>query len=328
MSEHGNRGAVLATGADGYVGRALCMRLQQQRCPVREAVRRATSASVSPAADLRDVVVVGDISRGTEWRPVLQSVDAVVHLAARTHVLHDRAADPLAEYRRINVEGTRRLATAAAAAGVRRFVFLSSIKVNGEQTTGRPYTEDDLPRPEDAYGVSKWEAEQALHEIAAKTGLDVVILRPPLVYGPGVKANFLRLMQLVARGVPLPLGAVENRRSMVYLGNLVDAIRVCLEAPAAKGRTYLVSDGADLSTPDLVRGIADALGVRPRLLPCPVRWLEAAGALAGRSAQVARLTGSLQIDSSRLREELGWRPPYTVAAGLADTAAWYRTQFG
>lgn len=333
MSESSHRGAVLATGADGYVGRALCTHLRQQGYAVRQAVRslktqRAPAATPLIDDELRDTVAVGDLSGAVAWEPALRDVDAVIHLAARTHVLHDRAADPLAEYRRINVDATRRLATAAAEAGVRRFVFLSSIKVNGEQTFDRPYTEDDAPRPEDAYGISKWEAEQALHEIAARTGLDVVILRPPLVYGPGVKANFLRLMQLVARGVPLPLGAIDNRRSMVYLGNLVDAILTCLEAPAARGRTYLVSDGTDLSTPDLVRGIATALGVPARLLRCPVPLLKAAGTLTGRSAQVARLAGSLQIDSSRLRDELGWRPPHTVAAGLAATAAWYRAQSG
>ena len=321
MGANYNNHLVWVTGAAGFAGSALCTTLAAHGMQVRAAVR---------IAHTRDEVSIGDLAAATEMqlRPLLDGVSSVVHLAARTHMPGESGGGDLEMYRRINVDATRRLATAAAEAGVKRFVFLSSIKVNGEQTFDRPYTENDAPRPEDAYGISKWEAEQALHEVAAKTGLGVVILRPPLVYGSGVKANFLRLMRLVARGVPLPLAGIDNRRSMVYLGNLVDAIRVCLEAPAARGRTYLVSDGPDLSTPELVRGIADALDVRPRLLHCPVSLLKVAGTLAGQRAQVARLTRSLQVDSSRLHVELGWRPPHTVARGLADTAAWYRAQFG
>ena len=272
---------------------------------------------------LPDAVAVGDIGPDTDWRTALEGVRGVVHLAARTHVLRETATDPLAAYRKINVSGTERLARSAAAGGVRRLVFVSSVKVNGERTEERPFTEDGAPRPEDAYGVSKWEAEQALFRIAAETGLEVVVLRPPLVYGPGVKGNFLRLMNLVARGVPLPLGAVDNRRSLVYTGNLAGAIIKALDAPQAAGRTYLVSDGEDVSTPDLVRGLARALGAKPRLLSLPLAALGLAATLAGKRAEVARLTGSLQVDSARIRRELDWRPSFALTQGLELTAKWY-----
>lgn len=307
---------VLVTGANGFIGQALCDILAASGRRVRKAVRRAIPG-------LSDAVAVGDIGPDTDWRTALEGVNSVVHLAARTHVLRETATDPLAEYRKTNVSGTERLARSAAACGVRRFVFLSSVKVNGERTTARPYGEGDTPLPEDAYGISKWEAEQALFRIAAGTGLEGVVLRPPLVYGPGVKGNFLRLMNLVACGVPLPLGAVANRRSLISTGNLAGAIIQALDAPQAAGRTYLVSDGEDVSTPDLVRGLARALGVKPRLLSFPLAALGLAATLAGKRAELARLTGSLQVDSSRIRSELGWRPSFALAQGLDQTARWY-----
>jgi len=307
---------VLVTGASGFVGRALCAALVSFGHRVRMAAR-------APQPDLPGAVAVGDIGPATDWRAALAGIDSVVHLAARTHVLRETAADPLGEFRRTNVGGSERLARAAAAMGVRRFVFLSSVKVNGESTAARPFTESDAPYPEDAYGRTKLEAEQALAGISAATGLEVVVLRPPLVYGPGVKGNFLRLMRLVARGLPLPLGAIRNQRSLVYVGNLADAIVKSLDAPQAAGRTYLVSDGEDLSTPDLVRGLARALGVKPRLLSLPPAALGLAATLAGKRAEFARLTGSLQVDSSRIRRELDWRPPFTLAHGLELTAKWY-----
>jgi len=308
---------VLVTGANGFIGRALCDVLVASGRRVRKAVRM-------PVPGLEDTVAVGDIGPDTDWRTALERVSGVVHLAARTHVLRETSTDPLAEFRKINVSGTERLARSAAAGGVRRLVFVSSVKVNGERTEERPFTEGGAPRPEDAYGVSKWEAEQALSRIAAETGLEVVVLRPPLVYGPGVKGNFLRLMNLVARGVPLPLGAVDNRRSFIYTGNLAGAIVQALDAPQAAGRTYLASDGEDVSTPDLVRGLARALGVKPLLPSFPLAALGLAATLAGRRAEFARLTGSLQVDSSRIRRELDWRPPFTLAQGLELTAKWYR----
>jgi nucleoside-diphosphate-sugar epimerase len=273
-----------------------------------------------------DSIAVGDIGPTTDWRAALQGVQCVVHLAARTHVLHESAADPLAEYRRANVEATERLARQAAAAGVRRLVFMSSIKVNGEATHGRPYTETDPPRPEDAYGTSKWETERALARVATESGLEVVVLRPPLVYGPGVKGNFLRLMRLVASGTPLPFASIANRRSLVYVGNLADAVVAAADVPGAAGRTYLVADGEGVSTPDLVRAIATALGARARLLPCPPALLELGAALAGRRAEIARLTGSLQVDASAAARELGWRPRVDLERGLAATARWYHSQ--
>src|SRR5688572_24337057 len=237
---------VLVTGASGFVGRALCEHLEQHEFAVRRALRRA------PAGSVGEHCVVGEIGPHTDWQSALRGVHLVVHLAARVHVMKDTATDPMAEYRLVNVGGTRRLAQAAAAAGVRRLVFLSSIKVNGE-AAAQVYTERDEPRPNDRYGLSKWEAEQTLSDIAAKTGMEWTVLRPPLVYGPGVGANFLRLMQAVGHRRPLPFAAVHNLRSLVFVGNLVDAVRICLTHRAAANVTFLVRDGEDVSTPELAR---------------------------------------------------------------------------
>lgn len=306
----------LVTGANGFVGSVLVNVLQKQ------IIRRALRRTVSPA--LPGDIVVGDIGPKTDWKPALQGVDCVIHLAARTHVIDERSADPLDAYRHINVLGTQRLAEQAAAAGVRRFVFLSSIKVNGETTAPlHPFTEEDSPQPQDAYGTTKREAEDALREISARTSMEVVVLRPPLVYGPGVKGNFLRLLRLIDRGMPLPLASVNNLRSLVYVGNLVDAIVKCVDSPAAAGKTYLVSDGEDLSTPDLIRKLASAMGRTPRLLPCPPSLLHLGATLLGKRAEVLRLTGSLTMDSTRIRSELGWQPPFSVAQGLEETGRWY-----
>jgi UDP-glucose 4-epimerase len=236
--------------------------------------------------------------------------------------MRDEVSDPLGAFRAVNVDGTLNLARQAAQAGVRRFVFLSSIKVNGEGCE-EPYREGDAACPQDPYAISKWEAEQGLRQIELETGMDVVILRPPLVYGPGVKANFQRLLAAVDKGWPLPLGAVGNRRSLLYLGNLVDAIQLCLVHPAAAGQTYLVSDGEDVSSPELVRRLARAMGCPARLLPVPPAWLRLAGGLLGRRAVVERLLGSLVVDSSRIRRELGWSPPFRLDAGLAETVQHY-----
>jgi nucleoside-diphosphate-sugar epimerase len=307
-------GVVAVTGARGFVGRALCERLLGSGLSVRCIVRGDAGASS---------FAVGDIGPHTQWQDALAGADAVVHLAARVHCMRDTSADPLAHYRRVNVEGTRGLASAAAAGGVRRMVFLSSIKVNGE-FANRPLTEQDPPQPLDPYAISKYEAEQALTGIAARSGLESVILRAPLVYGPGVRANFLSLMRAVARGIPLPLGAVDNRRSLIYVGNLVDAICACLVHPAAAGRTFLVDDGEELSTAELVRRLAGALHVSARLFPVPVAVLRLAARLAGRTAALERLLGSLRIDGSAIRHTLQWQAPFNVDAGLAATARWYR----
>lgn len=312
---------VLVTGGTGFVGPALVEELLRAGHQVRVALRR--DAPLLPGVEY---TITGGIGPATDWRPALLGVGAVVHLAARAHV-SDESARALSRFREVNSLGTRRLAEAAAAAGVRRFVFLSSVKAMGESSRpDRPLTEADAPRPEDAYGISKLEGEAALLELAAGNGLQPVILRAPLIYGPEVKGNFLRLLRLVDRGLPLPLGAIANRRSLVARVNLVSALRRCVEHDAAAGETFLVADGEDLSTPELVRRLARALGRPARLLPVPPGLLRAAGSLFGRAGEVARLTGDLMVDASRIRSRLGWRPAIGTDAALAETAAWYRRQ--
>ena len=303
---------VLVTGATGFVGRALCNPLSATGHTVIPAVRHGSG--------LPNEVVTSDIGSSTDWRMALAGCDAVVHLAARVHMIREAERDPLALYRRTNTEATLNLARQAAQARVKRFVFISTIKVNGEGRDA-PYRETDAPAPEDEYALSKWEAELGLHRIAQETGLEVVILRPPLVYGPGVKANFRRLIETVARGWPLPLGAVRNRRSLLYLGNFVDAIRLCLEHPGAAEQTFLLDDGEPVSTPQLIRALAAAMRRPARLLPVPPWLLEFAGALLGKRAAVTRLTGSLYVDSSMIRSRLGWAPPFSMEVGLAATVA-------
>jgi len=308
---------ILVTGASGFVGRALTAALD-------DGSRDWIAATRSPSPILGNRhIVVGDIGPDTDWRAALQDIDCVVHLAARTHVLDERSSDPLAAYRSINLFGTAALAQQAAAAGVRRLVFLSSIKVNGEATTAHPYTEEDAPQPEDAYGITKLEAEDALRRIAADTGLETVVLRPPLVYGPGVKGNFLRLLRLIERGIPLPLASINNRRSLIGVNNLAEAIINCIDAPAATGKTYLVSDGEDVSTPELITRLARAMDRTPRLLSCPAALLNLGATLLGKRGVAMRLTGSLQVDSNRIRRELGWQPRYSLDQGLNATVQWY-----
>lgn len=261
--------------------------------------------------------VTGDLTASTHWAAALQGVSAVLHCAARVHVMAEAAANPLDEFRRVNVQGTLNLARQAAASGVRRFVFVSSIKVNGEATpTGSSFTADDLPTPLDAYGISKMEAEQGLREIASQTGMQVVIVRPPLVYGPGVKANFAAMMRWLQRGVPLPLGAIHNQRSLVALDNLVDLLVTCITHPAAANQTFLVSDGEDVSTTELLRRMGQAMGKPARLLPVPANWLQLAAMLVGKRAVAQRLCGSLQVDIEKTRQLLGWSPPLTLDQGL------------
>ena len=306
---------IAVTGATGFVGNALCIALAREH-----RVRRLLRAP-APAQTGCEDFVTGDLADAA-LDAACQGVDAVVHLAARTHVMREHAADAEAEYHRANVEVTRRLAEAALRAGVRRCVFLSSIKANGEATHGTPYTEASTPAPEDAYGRSKLEAEQALAAVAGAS-MQTVILRPPLLYGPGVKGNLLALMRALARGVPLPLASIDNRRSLLGIENLVSVLTLAITHPAAAGRTFLAADGVDLSTPQLAQLIAAGLGVRARLLPVPAPLLALAGALAGKRAAVARLAGSLQVDAGAIRGALGWQPPVPVAEGLARMARWY-----
>jgi UDP-glucose 4-epimerase len=320
---------VLVTGAAGFVGRALVSELLIKGYQVKALVRKVCGELPVEAGQVvgdLTALVDGDSSafprndRVGLGGSMFAGVDVVVHLAARVHVMDDTDQNPLASYRATNLDATLNLARQAADARVKRFVFISSIKVNGEGGDAA-YREIDAPAPADAYAISKWEAEQGLWRIARETGLEVVILRPPLVYGPGVKANFLRLMQWAYKGWPLPLGAIRNRRSLLYLGNLVDAIRLCVEHPAAAGQTFLLDDGEAISTPDLIRAVAHAMGRTARLPAVPVRVIEFAGVLFGKRAAVARLTGSLWVDSSSIRSQLNWTPPYSMEAGLAATVA-------
>ncbi|MDR2451807.1 MAG: NAD-dependent epimerase/dehydratase family protein [Candidatus Accumulibacter sp.] len=317
--------AILVTGAAGFVGRALTARLVR-RGPRFGRIMAATHDTVLPWSHPNLSVAHGkNLSPTEDWSDALAGISTVIHCAARVHALRE-AGDALALHRQINTAGTLNLARQSVAAGVRRFVFLSSIKVNGESTpTGRPFTADDAVTPSDPYGIAKMEAEQGLRELARGHGLEVVVVRPPLVYGPGAKANFQALMRALARGWPLPLGAVtRNRRSLVALDNLVDLLAVCAEHPAAAQRTFLVSDGEDLSTAALLRRLGVALGRPARLFPVPIAWLDAAAALLGRREALRRLCGSLQVDMRSTRETLGWTPSISVEEGLRRAAAAFR----
>lgn len=307
---------LLVTGANGFVGSALCRELAARGVEFLGATRR-------PLADV-STYVHGELDGHTNWLPALNYVDVVVHLAARVHVMRDAAADPLAEFRRTNVEATLNLARQAANKGVKRFVFVSSIKVNGEYTAeGEAFCESSAPQPEDPYALSKWEAERALLALGVETGLQVVIVRPPLIYGPGVRANFLQLMNWVSKGRPLPFARIVNKRSLLFVGNLVDALIVCASHPAAAGETYLLDDGIARSSSELVAAVAGSLGVPNRDLAVPVWGLRAAAALLGRRAAVERLTYSLVVNSRKIRHQLGWQPPFDFDQGLKTTAEWF-----
>ncbi len=312
---------VLVTGATGFVARALVPRLEREGFRIVAALRTPREVPWLAAAERR---LVGEIGPDTPWLNAFDDIDSVVHLAARVHVMRESSTDPLAAHRRTNAAGTAWLARNAAKAGVRRLVYVSTLKVNGETTTDVPFTERDAPEPVDPYGISKWEGEQAIAAQAAENGLETVVIRPPLVYGPGIKGNMLRLFALCDRGIPLPLASVRNRRSLIAAGNLADIIARCLDHPGAAGGTFLVCDGEDVSTPDLIRRIAAALGRPARLVPMPETVLRAAGRLTGKSDSVARLLDSLTLDDGKLRQLLDWTPPVSVDHALAETAAWYK----
>ena len=312
---------VLVTGANGFVGRSVCRALAGAGYHVRAGVRTPDGSRVAFAAGATSSVIVGDIGETMEWGPALEGADVIIHLAARVHVLHETAGDALARFRAVNVAGTRRLAESADRLGVRRIVHASSIKVNGDVTTGEPFRETDPPAPADAYGISKWEGEQALRAVAARGSLEVVIVRSPLVYGPGVGGNIRTLLRAIARGVPLPVRGIRNRRSLVGVDNLADLLVRCVESPEAAGETFLASDGEDLSTPELIGHLAAGLGRPARLFWVPDRLVAAGAALLGYHAPVDRLWGSLQIEGSKARVRLGWRPAVPAADGLRRTGA-------
>jgi nucleoside-diphosphate-sugar epimerase len=309
----------LVTGSSGFVGTGLIRCLLADSAQRIVAVRRAASPF---AVERVHSIQVGEVDANTDWRTALGDVDSVVHLAARVHVMRDRAIDPLAEFRRVNVEGSLQLARQAVAAGVRRFVYLSSIKVNGESTApDRPFGVDDIARPQDPYGISKYEAERALRQFTASTDMELVIVRPPLVYGPGVRANFHSMMGWLKRGIPLPFGAIDNRRSLVALDNLCDLLVTCTHHPAAAGQTFLASDGEDVSTTQLLQRLGLALGHPARLVPMSPALLRTLFDALGKAHISQRLLSSLQVDITPARDRLGWQPPIGLDEGLRRAAA-------
>lgn len=315
-------GRVIVTGANGFVGRAVCRALLAAGYRVTGVVRQAHTCP--PGVDEWVSAEPDFVAIEARWPSGLRA-DCVVHLAARVHVMREDAADPLAAFRATNVEGAIRIARAAHRYGVRRFVFASSIKAIAEVDVGRPLREDDPAHPEDAYGRSKLEAEMALRRLGEELGLDVVIVRPPLVYGPGVRANFLSLVDVIAKGIPLPLGAVEARRSLVYVDNLADAIVCCTHDRRATAGCFHIADDESPTVAELARAIGKQLDNPAKLLPVPTGWLRLAGRLTGRLSQVDRLTCNLRVDSSRASDLLGWRPGCSLDEGLARTVRWYRT---
>lgn len=304
---------LLVTGASGFVGSAVCRAIMSSN---HECVASARNIQASVVrAD--QVVATGDMTATTQWQEALSDVDVVIHCAARVHVMHDRSGDPLAEFRAVNVDGTLNLARQAAAAGVKRLIYISSIKVNGEFTqTGNPFQADDAPAPSDAYGISKMEAEQGLKRIAQEAGLEMVIIRPPLVYGRGVKGNFASMMTLVDRSLPLPLGAIHNKRTLIGVDNLVDLIMTCLDHPNAANQVFLAGDDEDISTTQLLKRLAAAMGRPSRLIPVPATLLKLCATLLGKADMAQRLLGSLQLDTRKTRELLGWSPPISLDEGL------------
>ena len=308
---------LLITGASGFVGRALALQAAAREFPLRVALRR-------PEVQFRprfDAARISALDADTEWEAALEGVDVIAHCAARAHVMRELSSDPLAEFRRVNVEGTVNLARQAVRAGVRRFIFISSIHVNGPETLLKPFTPEDVAAPSSPYALSKYEAESALRLLSKETGLELVVIRPPLIYGPGVKGNFESMIRWIERGIPLPLGAIHNKRSLVDLDNIIDLILVCLQHPGASNQTFLVSDGEDLSTTELLRRLGQALNKPIRLIPVPAVLLRAGALLTGKSDIAQKLVGSLQVDDSHTRKMLTWSPPISVREGLRRVAA-------
>jgi len=313
----------LVTGGSGLIGHALISSLVCNDVDVRVAIRQQSNFRSGGYTRRIPTCTISDIGPATDWTEALDGVQSVIHLAARVHVMKERARNPLVEFRNVNTLGTSRLAFMAAQAGVRRLVYVSTIKVIGESTTDSPFHEDDTPRPSDPYAISKWEAEQALRRISIESGMEIVIVRPPLVYGPGVGGNFLTMLKWMDRGIPLPLASVGNLRSLVGLNNIVSLLVACLTHPRAAGELFLASDQEDISTPELLRRTAQALRKSPRLFPFPVSMLHMTARLLSKGEACERLCGSLTVDSSKAHRLLGWSPVSSVDAELRRTAEWY-----
>jgi nucleoside-diphosphate-sugar epimerase len=308
---------VLITGATGFVGKEMRHQLRIQGIPCVEAVRY----KINP-----DQFEMGNLNEKTNWTTALSGCDVVVHLAARVHMMQDKVGDPLGAYREVNVDATMALAEQSASLGIRRFIFVSSVKVNGEATTDKAFTAHDVPAPLDPYGQSKMEAEYALQKLGQKTGMEIVIVRPPLVYGPGVRANFLRLMQLVRLGIPLPLGNIHNCRSMVALDNLVNLLMVCIEHPNAAGQILMVSDDEDMSTSALIKVLAQAMNKKIILLPIPSTLIRVGSRLIGKVNAADRLLGSLQVDIRHTKKTLNWTPAISSVVGIQKTVSHFLNQ--
>ncbi len=321
-----NKQYVLVTGASGFIGRNLCIFLNEKGYNVRAAVR----SNVCESSGMYEYIHVGDITESTDWTKALQNVDYVIHLAGRAHIMNEHALDPFAAYRRVNVLGTQRLAEQAAEEGVKRFIFVSTVKVNGENTVNQStrkysiFTEESQPEPKDYYAISKFEAEKKIISVCRNSKMQEVILRLPLVYGPGVKANFLQLIRLVDKGFIFPLGLVYNKRSFIYTGNLCDIIELCLSHPAAAKQLFLVSDGVDLSTPRLISIIAERLKKKAFLFACPIFVLRTIGLLTGKTEVISRLTCSLRVQTSKIANLTGWKPRFSVEEGIAATVSFYK----
>ena len=304
---------LLITGGTGFIGKAICENLKSYNYLV-NITSRNNHLKKQNGLIFHNI---GEIDQNTKWIDVLDGVNCVIHCAAKTHLLKDLKKNSLFAFRKVNVEGTINLAKQAAACGVKRLIFLSSIKVNGEKTVeSSMFKHNDISKPEDAYGISKWEAERGLWEISKQTGLEVVIIRAPLVYGRGVKGNLKRLIKLIKSGTPLPFSLVKNKRSLIGIDNLVDIITRCIDHSNAAGKTFLVCDGEDLSTPDLLHFIASAMGRSARMFPLPISLLKLFGFVLRRQSDVDRLIGSLQIDNSFTKEILNWNPPVDVEEGI------------
>ncbi len=315
---------ILVTGANGFVGQVLCQALNKNGYFVRAAVR--SNEKIAQLPEGVEYCIVGEVSLDTKWSIALEGIDVVIHLTSRVHLMQDNSSDPLLEYRKINTAGTERLARIAVQSGVSRFIFLSSVKVNGEYTgddKAASFSEANTPNPQDDYAVSKWEAEQALTKIGKESGLETVILRPPLIYGPGVKANFFSLLKIIDLGIPLPFAAIKSKRSFIYLGNLIDIILKCIISSKVSGQTFLVSDGEDVAIPQLMRKIAKSMGRDLMLISIPVGVLKFFGEISGKKSEIDRLVRSLVVDNKKIVKALDWKAPYSLDGGIGITVKSY-----